>query len=1231
MTAGDTALVGALLRAFEAPEAKVLPTRPLAGRFQLQRRLGEGGFGVVYAATDLRSAGEIALKVLRNPDGGWLYRFKREFRTLQGLSHRSLVSLGELFCEDGLWFFTMELIAGINFVDYVRGASKTNFNEHRLRQGLRQLFEALSVIHAAGKIHRDIKPSNVLVTSTGRVVLIDFGLAADVNRDSLSEIAGTPFYMAPEQATAQVVGAPADLYSVGVMLYECLTGRRPVEGTPIQVLIDKQTLRPPSPASIASNIPEDLSSLCMQLIDCRPVARPSAGDAGRSVLAMIPANVVRTDSCVSNGTFVGRGAELDALFRAFDDSQRGHLAGVLVTGESGVGKTRLVRCFADKVLSERPKTFLLEGRCHERETIPYKALDGIIDALTRRLSRMAESDIAALLPTRRSMLVRIFPAFLRVPQLAKEHARRDERLGPEDELRERAFHELRELFTRLAAQFPTVIVVDDLQWADDDGLRALTEIVRSTDAPPLLLVGTVRDTAHDAGTTRERFRRVLGRDLQIVELTNLNPLEARALAEALLGRTEDDPDATRIAQEAGGHPLFLEELTHYASLGEATRADIKLEDVLRARVQALAPAARELVELLATAGTPLAYEIAASATRLGANEFQRSIVELRVANLVRTSATRWSGAIEPYHDRVREILLAQIEPDRRRTLHETLATAFEAMSHPDPEALAVHWREAGSNRRAATYALAAGDQAARTFAFDRAAAWFQQALELMPESGERRDLRVKLGDALAFAGRGVLAAPHLEAAAMESPPLVALDLRRRAAEQLMRSGYFDRGLDASRAVLAAIGMRLPTSRWETIIWLGYYAVRLRFRGFRFRERDERDIGRSQLMTIDTCWSITAGLSFTMSFVSAIFLHRTLLLALSAGEPSRIMRAMALYATLAAIGGGRSMRRAELLARRAQELADRLGGDQERVVAGGMSGAGLYLSGRFREAAKRLESNLQTLDHLEDAAAGIAYERTTFRFFYIQALAMLGRFRELHRLQQTWLAEGVARGDLYAVVNLRIGFANLVWLIDDRPDVANDEVRAAMSQWSSRGFHNEHFYALMAQVWTSLYSSDFDQAYILARELVTLTKSVLLWRTQTMRVRVRFVYGATALAHAINGGRPRQKLLEEAADAAHGIKQERMAWSDPLARALEAGIFLQAGEEQSAVRALDRAASEFSEQGMTAYAAAARDRSARIRGSLAAAEQIRLSAEFLRAEGVVAPERMISLLLPGLTR
>jgi len=250
-------------------------------RFILRRPLGAGSMGVVYEAHDREMDKTVALKALTRAEAAHIYRFKREFRTLADVSHPNLVSLYELMSAGPHWFFTMELIRGGTFIQYVRpeinnepstSMSDTlvrsrsmrvlnsdseaeteefdiselaltlgemsalddnsldslagRFDESRLRLALRQLAEGVNRLHEIGKIHRDIKPSNFLVTDEDRDVILDFGLVEDIEPElQQTLLAGTPDYMSPEQGAQMGISKASDWYSVGVMLYKALTGR----------------------------------------------------------------------------------------------------------------------------------------------------------------------------------------------------------------------------------------------------------------------------------------------------------------------------------------------------------------------------------------------------------------------------------------------------------------------------------------------------------------------------------------------------------------------------------------------------------------------------------------------------------------------------------------------------------------------------------------------------------------------------------------------------------------------------------------------------------------------------------------------------------------------------------------------------------------------------------------------------------------------------------------------
>jgi serine/threonine protein kinase len=342
-------------------------------RFQVLRRLGAGGMGVVYEALDRERRSRVALKTVRDLDGEDLLRLKNEFRALQDLHHPNLVSLGELFEADGRWFFTMELVEGVSFLQYVRPGSgepvagtarsdsnvspsaatwraspaqklwdasvapSAGFDEGRLRDAPGQLARAVCAAHAAGKVHRDVKPSNLLVTPDGRLVLLDFGLVtatAPGDQSSAVHAAGTVEYMAPEQAASLRVGPEADWYGVGVVLHQALTGSVPFRGAPLAVMLTKQTAAPTPPRALCPEVPPDLDALCVALLRADPRARPAAPEVLRCLGA--PAEVAPAVSAavpLPAPPFVGRGAELGALRAAFAASRAG--VAVATAGRAG--------------------------------------------------------------------------------------------------------------------------------------------------------------------------------------------------------------------------------------------------------------------------------------------------------------------------------------------------------------------------------------------------------------------------------------------------------------------------------------------------------------------------------------------------------------------------------------------------------------------------------------------------------------------------------------------------------------------------------------------------------------------------------------------------------------------------------------------------------------------------------------------------------------------------------
>lgn len=257
-----------------------------SGRFTIYRRLRSGGSWEVYEAHDRERNGLVALKVIPFISDSHVARLHQQVRALAQISHPNIMSLYDIGCKNRLCFITSELIEGVTIIDYVRPASRSGegrsmLNEDRLRSVLRQLGSAIQALHEKGLVHCDLKPSIVLVTSEARLVLVDFDMLKHISDRPPEQITlpeGTPIYMSPEQVVPRSATSASDWYSVGVMLYEALTGKLPFSGKIFELMANKVNLDPPQPIEVAGGIPEDLNDLCMQLLQRDPRKRANGSE-----------------------------------------------------------------------------------------------------------------------------------------------------------------------------------------------------------------------------------------------------------------------------------------------------------------------------------------------------------------------------------------------------------------------------------------------------------------------------------------------------------------------------------------------------------------------------------------------------------------------------------------------------------------------------------------------------------------------------------------------------------------------------------------------------------------------------------------------------------------------------------------------------------------------------------------------------------------------------------------
>jgi serine/threonine protein kinase len=1232
-------------------------------RFTVERCLGSGGFGTVYQAYDKQRRLRVALKMLHQADPASLLSLKREFRALADLSHPNLVSLYELLTENDHWFISMELVKGSEFVAYVDGTAQlaatetrasddretgtevviaprplrpslTSANIDRLERSLHQLAAGLQYLHGEGRLHRDIKPSNVLVTDIGRVALLDFGLVEELATRGprvQHEIAGTPAYMAPLLETTAAFTAADDWYSVGVMLFEVLTGTLPFTGNMFEVMHAKSSTDAPSPKSLVPFVPGYLNDLCQGLLSRDPQRRLDAAAVllrpSRQGPPLPP--VVPTPATGGVG-LVGRADHLDALNHAFLASKAGRTVTVYVHGSSGMGKTALVREFL-RTLPERhgqghSQVLILSGRCFERESVPYKALDSVVDALSEYLRAIPHGQAKELLPRDITALARVFPVLRRVEAVARAKSRSVE-IPDALELRRRAFSAFRELLLRLADQQPLVLFIDDLQWGDEDSAALLAELLRPPDAPALLLIATYRS---EEVTSSPALRRLLAdepdhaADVRFLAVAELSDQESRELA-ALLQSTGLAPAVATdvLARDARGNPFLIGELARYAQPCDAGTPELTVDGVISARVAALPQTARRLLEVLAVFGQPLDRELAAQAAALHAGEME-AVALLRAQRLTRTRVVDEREELESYHDRIRETVLSHLPPDVVRVHHHSLADALAALDDPDPEVLAVHFRGAGKNLRAAGYAMAAADRAADALAFDRAARLYRLTLELNPAMArpERRDLEVKLGDALASAGRGGEAAAAYLSAADASEPRHQLELRREAAEQQLRSGQIDAGFDTIRSVLAAIGMSIAASPRRALLSMLWQRVKIRLRGLGFTERRIEDVSDAELVRIDTCWSVAMGLGIVDNIRGADFQGRHLLLALNAGEPYRIARALSMEVAYTVVPGGRKAReRSRRLGEMAQALAERVNHPHALGLVSLTRGTALNLQGDWRTSLELCERAERILD---ERCTGVGWELAAAHLYSLLDLYYLGEIGELSRRLPFLLQEARERDDLNAVANLRTRLSYLRSLAADQVDDAKDEVRQGIAVWSRKGFTAQHFFELQARVEIAVYEDAGAEAWALVESRWPALSRSLLLRVQRIRLECLSFRARAAIAAAVADPARRTALLREAERTVGKLRAIDARHAMAMAMLASAGVEATAGRFDKAARCLEDAVGRLEVADMPLHVAAARRRL----GEIGRAQKIVEADAWMTAHGIVNPVAWTRMLVPG---
>ncbi len=1251
-------------------------------RYEVLRRIGAGGMGVVYEVMDRERSQRLALKTITNPNIEKVFQLKREFRALADLSHPNLVALYDLVVDDDRCFFTMELLDGSDLLAYLWG--KPNTDElalamtttrapgvpgslesitaplarqgggteetqpfidlgalvttpcliDRLRSALPQLVHGLNALHAARKVHRDIKPSNILVDHEGRVVLVDFGLVAEIERGHVADegkIVGTVAYMAPEQCAGDPHSTAAvDWYGLGAVLFHILTGRLPFEGPSARVVLEKQTARAMRPSQLARGIPPDLDQLCVDLLEREPTDRPTGAQMLQRLGLRSDSGRMPVVSVSRDGGFAGRDPELTLLKSALGPLTKGRASVAVVRAPSGLGKTALVARFFEQVRATHGEALLLRGRCLDREDIPYKAIDLLIDELSEWWLDLHVKEAEALLPADACLLPTLFPVLDRVPAIA--NAPRTRQLADPQVRRTHAFNALRETLQKLGESRTVVLFLDDMQWVDRDTTTLLADLMRAPDPPPILLVLASR--VENSELVLDLVKR-MDVDPVMIEVGPLSPEAATSLALAQLGDTATPEIVRRVVREADGSPLFLMELVRYLQAGTTEAGDRNLDAIagrgldamLSERIDALGQSARLLAEVVAVSGEPLNLKMLTLATGLE-SDTSRQVSLLRAQRVVRMSGSRSEEGVEVFHGRVREALLSGMPPERRIKHHRALATAWSG-NRGTAEQLARHWYSAGDLEHAVGYARRAGDEAAAKLDFDLTARWYAIALQSERWTDEeRRDLRTQLGDAMANAGRPREAADSFRAATEGADAATSLELRRRAAASLLQSGYIEEGLSLTKEVLSAVGLQMAKSPVRALISMLLRRAWLRIRGLGFRPRPLVQISQTELTRVDVCEGVSFGLALVDTFSSMDFATRFLSSALQLGEPWRVSRALALETDFLAATAktSRSLRLLDRLDQLTTTLENPAARSQLTTTRAFIE---FFVHNRFRPA---LDQFTEAIASYRAVVGRAGFELDTVSMFCCWSLYYMGDIGELSRRVPAMVEAAMRNGNRYTAVTLRCAFP-MAWLARLDPDTIESEIDAALASWSSseQTYQLQHMLALCSRVDLALYRKRPEDVSDRIASEWPLIKRALLDRPPIQSLLLRSTFARQALACAAAAAPSslrRRNAITGAQEHVRKLRAMEMPLGKHCANMFD-GVIAEIEERRGeALPLYERAVAGFEQCDTKLFTNAVRFRMGVLIGGFQGNSLSAQARHWLGGHQVRDPDTILAMLLPG---
>jgi ABC-type oligopeptide transport system substrate-binding subunit len=728
----------------------------LQNRYRLDAEIGRGGMGVVYRAHDTLLERDVAVKVLSEATLGseGRARLLHEAQSAAQLNHPNIVSIHDVGEADGSPFIVMELVEGESLHDRRPEALDD------ILAMARQVCAALEHAHTSDIIHRDLKPENVLLAPDGTAKLVDFGLARSVASRITSEgaIVGTVFYLAPELALGQDFDGRADLYALGVMLYELTTGQLPfMADDPVAVITQHLHAPVVPPRAKNAQIPPALDALILRLLSKAPEDRPASAAEVLQTLdspdildrEAAPAKELSVLERIGRGQLVGREREMQEARALWNRAFSGQGQMLLISGEPGIGKTRLVRELVTQ--AEVSGGRALVGTSYAEGGTPYAAFKQIIREVLRdgsdngfdgstELEVLPEFVLADLL----TLAPELRPHYPDIPANPPLDSQAEQ---------QRLFENLLIFFAALSDRAPLLLVLEDAHWADSGTLSLLRHLARHTRRQRVMIVATYREVELDEARPFHEVLLDLNRERLAtrLKLPRLGREQTRELLAVLFAEEITPELLDGIYRETEGNPFFIEEVCkalvesgelyyedgrwHWPSMDKLGIPQ-SVRVAIQSRVRVLPTDTQETLRLAAVLGREFDFDTLAEASELNEDALIDALESADQAQLIEEVSGERRVTFAFVHALIPTTLVESTRTLQRRRLHRRAVTVIEARRPEDFEALAYHYNQAGEAERATNYLLKAGDRARGLYAHREAIVNYQQALEFLKETGD---------------------------------------------------------------------------------------------------------------------------------------------------------------------------------------------------------------------------------------------------------------------------------------------------------------------------------------------------------------------------------------------------------------------------------------------------------------------------------------------------------------